>query len=210
LNRCRRRTLTFTPEVQNTKQAKFLYFGSRWRSLRQIQFGENELVSLSELPEEYISDLESGGLHPALLDVATGSAMFAISGYEKTQDLYVPILYQRLSVYGALPRRCYAHITWTADNNIQDEIVTFDLTLLDEHGSVVASASEFVLRRVKDITTFYHEGAEVDHDGQRPIPASFAARKKRRLQPLRGSPRSSAFWEPNFVRRLLSLQSPCG
>ncbi len=176
LRRCSRSTLTFSSDVQNTKQAKFLYFGPRWRSLRRIHFGERELISFSELPEEFTSDLESVGLHPALLDVATGSAMFAISGYEKTEDLYVPILYQRLRVYGALPRHCYAHITWTTDNNIQDEIVTFDLTLLDERGAVLATANEFVLRRVTDIAMFYHEGTETDFDRQRPIPVSFESK----------------------------------
>jgi len=142
------RQLTFGPNEQNEKQARHIEFGPRWRCLRQIHLGANEAVSSLELPEEYAADLETYRLHPALLDAATGSAIFTIPGYDQSDDLYVPVSYRSIRVFGDLPRRVWCHIRWPETNHAEKEVATFDFTIADECGLVVAEIQEFTLRRL--------------------------------------------------------------
>ncbi|HXF27576.1 MAG TPA: SDR family NAD(P)-dependent oxidoreductase, partial [Bryobacteraceae bacterium] len=150
---CNIRQLTFGPEAQNSKQARFIDFGPRWRCLKRIYLGDTEALSELELPEEFASDLQSFTIHPALLDAATGSAMFVIPDYELTQDLYVPVSYKRITLFAALPRKCYCHLRPAPSNTVRKELVAFDLTLMDDEGRVIAEAEEFVLMRMSSTAT---------------------------------------------------------
>ena len=133
---------------QNVTQAEHIEFGPRWRSLRRIYFGQAEAVSLTELPEPFSADLDTLRCHPALLDMATGSALFAIPDYPQTHDVYVPVSYRSFALYGALGRRCYCHIRPARSNTASGETASFDLTVINDDGVVVAEAAEFVFRRL--------------------------------------------------------------
>jgi len=148
MERATERQLTFGPNEQNEKQARHIEFGRRWRCLRQMHLGANEALSSLELAEEYAADLETYRLHPALLDAATGSAMFTIPGYDQSDDLYVPVSYRSIRVFGDLPRRLWCHIRWPQSNHAEKEVATFDFTIADERGLVVAEIQEFALRRL--------------------------------------------------------------
>jgi acyl transferase domain-containing protein len=145
---CRERELSFGPGAQNSKQARHIDFGPRWRCLRRIHFGIGQAVSELELPAEYAPELAAYGLHPALLDAATGSALFTIPDYHLTGDLYVPVSYGRLRVYADLPRHCWCHIRWPQGNTVEKEPARFDITIVDERGAVIAEIEEFTLRRL--------------------------------------------------------------
>ena len=133
---------------QNVTQAEHIEFGPRWRSLRRIYFGQAEAVSLTELPEPFSADLDTLRCHPALLDMATGSALYAIPDYPQTHDVYVPVSYRSIALYGALGRRCYCHIRPARSNTASGETASFDLTVINDDGVVVAEVAEFVLRRL--------------------------------------------------------------
>jgi len=143
-----RSQLNFGPQEQNAKQARHIEFGPRWRCLRQMHLGTNEAVASLELPAEFAADFENYHMHPALLDVATGSAMLTIPGYDQSDALYVPVSYRRIQVFGDLPRRIWCHIRWPQSNHAEKEVVTFDFTIADEHGQVIAEIQEFTLRRL--------------------------------------------------------------
>jgi len=117
-----------------------------------MHIGASEAVSSLELAEQYAPDLVTYRFHPALLDAATGSALFTIPGYDQSDALYVPVSYRSIRVYGGLPRRVWCHIRWPESNHAEKEIVTFDLTLADERGLVIAEIQEFTLRRLRDTT----------------------------------------------------------
>src|SRR5579871_605579 len=150
LARASRGQLTFSPDEQNAKQARYIDFGPRWRCLRQIALGANEAVSSLELNQQYEADRATYRLHPALLDAATGSAMFTIPGYAESSDLYVPLSYRKIAVFADLPRRVWCHIRWPESNHASKDIVTFDITLAGENGEVVAEIQGFGLRRLSD------------------------------------------------------------
>lgn len=148
LNKCGQRVLNFEPEQYNQQQAKFIDFGPRWRCLKQIYFGENEAVSLVELPARFSSDVDAFRSHPAMLDVATGSAMLTIPEYERCQDLYIPVSYKKITLFAPLPRRFYCHIRPKPANTIRKQVAVFDMTILDESGLRLIEIEEFVLRRM--------------------------------------------------------------
>ena len=133
---------------QNVTQAEHIDFGPRWRSLRRIYFGQAEAVSLTELPETFSADLDTLRCHPALLDMATGSALYAIPDYPQTHDVYVPVSYRSIVLFGGLGRRCYCHIRPARSNTVKGETASFDLTVINDNGVVVAEVVEFVLRRL--------------------------------------------------------------
>ena len=142
------RQLTFGPHDQNPKQAAHIEFGPRWRCLRQMYLDPSEAVASLELPEEFAADLETYCVHPALLDAATGAAMLTIPGYEDSDALYVPVSYGSIQLFGDLPRRVWCHIRWPQSNHAEKEVATFDLTIADERGQVIAEIQEFTLRRL--------------------------------------------------------------
>jgi acyl transferase domain-containing protein/thioesterase domain-containing protein/NAD(P)-dependent dehydrogenase (short-subunit alcohol dehydrogenase family)/acyl carrier protein len=147
--RCRSRTLSFA-DGQNAKQQRYIDFGPHWRALKQIRIGRNEALAFCELPAEFLPELAVYRFHPALADMATGSALFLIGGYDSIDCLYVPIGYERITLYGALPGKCYSHVRSRSRVTIADPIATFDLTIADEAGNVIAEIENFSLRQVRD------------------------------------------------------------
>ena len=55
-------------------------------------------------------DVEKWSIHPALLDLATGSALYLLEGYEDSAALYLPLSYKGITFYRPLPTWFYSHI----------------------------------------------------------------------------------------------------
>ena len=91
-------------------------------------------------------------LHPALLDMATGSAMFLIKGNEATGYLYVPISYGSISISGQLPASCYAYVRSKTGASIESPIATFDISILDREGNGVVEIGDFSVRQIRDVS----------------------------------------------------------
>jgi acyl transferase domain-containing protein/thioesterase domain-containing protein/acyl carrier protein len=53
------------------KQHERMRFGPRWRTLRAVHVGSDEVLATLELHADFVADLQTFGLHPALLDIAT-------------------------------------------------------------------------------------------------------------------------------------------
>jgi acyl carrier protein len=147
--RCKSRALSF-PDGQNAKQQRYIDFGPHWRSLKQIWLGRNEALACCELPAEFLAELAAYRFHPALADMATGSALFLIGGYDSIDCLYVPIGYERITLYSPLPGKCYSHIRSRSGVTIEDPIATFDLTIADQAGNVIAEIENFSMRQIRD------------------------------------------------------------
>ncbi|MAT96289.1 MAG: hypothetical protein CL608_04030 [Anaerolineaceae bacterium] len=146
--RCTLREVRFGPMEQETKQETFLNFGPRWKNLRQVCYGENEVLAMLELPEEFNSDLDSFTLHPALMDLATSAGLPLVDGYETSDDFYVPLSYKKVQVHGRLPRRIYSHVRHNKDGRNHQEVPAFDVTIMDENGRSLVEINEFMLKRV--------------------------------------------------------------
>ncbi|VAW36163.1 Polyketide synthase modules and related proteins [hydrothermal vent metagenome] len=146
--RCTVRELNFGLMEQETKQEAYLDFGPRWKNLRQVCYGENEVLAMLELPEQFSDDLDSFTLHPALMDLATSAGLPLVEGYETSKDFYVPLSYKKVQVHGRLPRRIYSHVRHNKDGRNHQEVPAFDVTIMDENGRSLVEINEFMLKRV--------------------------------------------------------------
>ena len=133
-------------------QERHITFGPRWRNLKRVWLGANEVLSLLELPGEFAPEVHTYRLHPALLDMATGSAMLLIKGNEAAGYLYVPISYGNISIAAALPATCYAYVRGRSLVSIEDPIATFDVTILDQDGNAIIDIRDFSVRQIRDLS----------------------------------------------------------
>ncbi len=145
--RCSRRRIDFD-EGHRTRQEKYFDFGPRWRNLQKLYVGDGEALAELQLGREFLGDLESWTMHPALLDLATGAALYLIKGYEDSDALYVPLSYRRITVYRPLPATIYSHIRSASENTKDREAAVFDITLLDAAGRVLAEIDGFTMRHI--------------------------------------------------------------
>ncbi|GAB4262774.1 MAG: type I polyketide synthase [Candidatus Promineifilaceae bacterium] len=146
--RCQKRTVTFAPGEQETRQEAFLAFGPRWKNLRQIHFGDGEALALLELPETFADDLARFGLHPALMDLATSFGLPLLAGYEEGDLFYVPLSYKRVLAYRPLSRRIYSYARPHGEASVENEVPTFDVVITDEDGRVLVEIDQFMMKRV--------------------------------------------------------------
>ena len=150
--RCSSRTLGLDHPVRNEAQERYIDFGPRWRNLKTVWLGRDEALSVLELPAEFATEADTYRLHPAMLDMATGSAMFLIKGNEAAGYLYVPISYGSISISGPLPASCYSYIRGKAGTSIDSPIATFDISILDRDGNVIVEIRDFSVRQIRDVS----------------------------------------------------------
>ena len=147
--RCRKREYVFD-EHNRTRQERQFDFGPRWRSLWRLHVGEGEGLAEIELDKRFSSDVATLRQHPALLDMATGAALYLTEDYENCDDLFLPISYRRMCVYRTFPARVYSHIRARQDSRSRGEVETFDITVFDEQNQVLAEIEGFAMRRIAD------------------------------------------------------------
>jgi acyl transferase domain-containing protein/thioesterase domain-containing protein len=135
-------------EQHRTRQERYFNFGPRWRNLKTLHIGEREALAELQLGQPFAHEIEAWPAHPALLDLATGSALYLIQGYEESEALYLPMSYKRITLYRPLPARFYSHIRCPQKNTAQGEIAVFNFTFLDADGQVLGEVDEYVLRRM--------------------------------------------------------------
>ena len=149
--RCSFRTLGLVHPARNEVQERYIEFGPRWRNLKSVWLGDGEALSLLELPAEFAAEVETYRLHPALLDMATGSAMFLIKGNDAAGYLYVPISYNSIRISGRLPAMCFAHVRSKTRASIESPIATFDVSIMDRDGNTIVEIDDFSVRQIRDV-----------------------------------------------------------
>jgi len=130
----------------------FMAFGPRWANIQRTRYGAGEAIVELNLNSAFAGDLGEYKLHPAMLDMATGGAQALIPGIDLSRDFYVPLGYERVRVFGAMPAHVFSHVRCTAD--VGTGLAYFDVTLADEAGKVFADISRFTMRRVDASTAF--------------------------------------------------------
>ncbi len=173
----RTRCAALVPLRDGRLEQPFMDFGPRWGSLRRLAFGAGEALAEVELAEHFASDLSGHVLHPALLDLATGTAQALKPGVDPRRDFFVPFSYARILVRGSLPRRFFSHVRLQPDGSA-DEIV-FDANLFDDVGRELVAIEGYRLRRVR-------EGGLARRRGGRHAPAALIAAAREGILPDEG------------------------
>lgn len=127
-----------------TISEEFISFGKRWRTLKCLYLGKNEGVVKAELDNQFTDELNIYQLHPALLDVVTGSARLAFKGN------YLPFSYEKLIVKRPLSNKIYGHITFKNDYSILNEIISCDIDIYDDAGVELVKITNFSMRLVRE------------------------------------------------------------
>jgi acyl transferase domain-containing protein len=131
-------------------QAEHVHFGPRWQNVRRIRLGAAEALVTIELADRHHEDLARYGLHPAMLDMATGGAHCLIPGHDPMRDLYVPFSYGRVRVYRRFPPTILSHVRYRIDEESLGGTACFDVSIMDEAGNLLVDVSDYVVRRVAD------------------------------------------------------------
>ncbi|MET0460458.1 MAG: thioesterase domain-containing protein, partial [Ilumatobacteraceae bacterium] len=124
----------------------FMEFGPRWGCLRSVEYGDGEALVTTVVPDEFVPELASMWLHPAVLDVATGSAQALIPGFAPTEMFYVPFSYGRVLARGPVPANAVSHVRLRAAS--AHDLAVFDITIVDGSGRAVIDLEGFTMRRV--------------------------------------------------------------
>jgi acyl carrier protein len=117
-----------------------LAFGPRWSSARHTHVGHGEELTRIEANETVAAELGRWGLHPALLDEATAT------GWTEEGRRYLPLGYGSITVRQPLTSRFWSHLR-RHDTGTMD-IVTCDITLLNDSGRELVSITDFTMRQV--------------------------------------------------------------
>lgn len=136
--------------------------GPRWNNLKKVLIGEDWVWAYLELPDQYRNDLREYGLHPSMLDTAVNIGIRSAG-----EGLYLPFSYKRFLFSGVMPPKFYSYLRKKSGNNANKEIVAFDVTLVDESGSVFAEIEDYLIKKVPERElkigelagegSFYHE-----------------------------------------------------
>jgi len=154
--RCCEREIVFD-EQQRMRQERHLVFGLRWRSLRRLFLGKGEALAEIELDEKLAGDISTLRIHPALLDLATGAAVYLTADYEHSDDLFLPVSYKHFRLFHPLPAKLFSHIRARQNRPDRSEVEIFDITLFDEQWSVLAEIEGYSVRRIADPVKALHE-----------------------------------------------------
>lgn len=133
---------------EKLKQEDVLLFGPRWKNIKTVHLGEGEAFGEFELQDDFVTDLDAFGYHPAIMDMATGFALPLIPGFESSDGLYAPLSYKSIRTHRAVPARVFSHATYNG-NGGGAEVAPFDITLFDESGNVIVEITEFVMRHTQ-------------------------------------------------------------
>ena len=145
-----------------------LAFGPRWRNVQRVRYGTGEALAAIELPHEFAGDLEEMTLHPAILDMATGSAQSLVADGAGPDSFYVPFSYGKVRIYRPLPAKVFSHIRLQDRSGANQKSIVFDVTIIDQDGNVVAEVSKFSMRALPTSLTLATPGGEAYRNGSTP------------------------------------------
>ncbi len=119
-------------------------FGPRWHSLKEVNHGTNEAMAKVELDNNLIEDLTEYYLHPALLDNAINATM------QDNDGTYLPLNYKSFKLFGSTPSIFYSNIRKKSNDSGSKETITYDVTLMDPMGKVIAEITDYTIKRVTE------------------------------------------------------------
>ena len=140
LDAIRQRCSLAVRDGAQTHGSGLLAFGPRWSSARHTHVGHGEELTRIEANQTVEAELSGWGLHPALLDEATAT------GWTEDGRRYLPLGYGSITVRQPLTSRFWSHLR-RHDTGATD-IVTCDITLLDDSGRELVSITDFAMRQV--------------------------------------------------------------
>ncbi len=143
-------TEQLTPQIcYRTFQSFGLLYGPAFQGISELYYNNQEVLAKIEIPG--LDESNSGFyLHPGVLDSALQASLCLIFETLKgTSTPYLPFELKELEIFEIpLPDTIYVHVTFS-NNSLLDEMVKYDISLLNHQGETVVSLKELAIRQMR-------------------------------------------------------------
>lgn len=120
--------------------------GPRWQVEKALWVGSEDAVTMAEIDKEFAYELERYYFYPSMFDAAVNCSS-ALNG----KTFCLPYYYGSLRIYGKMPERIYSHTVKNAKSSSEDgEINVFDVVIFDENGNVIATVSDYAMKKTNE------------------------------------------------------------
>lgn len=128
----------------------WLALSGRWESILQVDANETEALIQLELSAPHTEDLHHYIFHPALADLATGvaNALWLHAEEGASQKRFLPMGYQQLTVFEALPAQLRAYVRVNGIRSRDEDVISLDIQLLGDGNIPLAEVNGFSVRRI--------------------------------------------------------------
>lgn len=138
-------TTVFSKSRGQKVSEEFISFGGRWRSLDEYTVSQKERLAHAVLSNEFAADFKNNILlHPALLDVATGTLRLTTKGN------YLPFSYKSLTMYKPLAEEIYSHIIFDESDGQSSDMISCNVEIFDKEGELLVDVVGFTMKKVSD------------------------------------------------------------
>ncbi|MEI8007607.1 MAG: acyltransferase domain-containing protein, partial [Bacteroidota bacterium] len=124
-------------ELTNEEGRPVLNYDERWDCKRNNYHNGKEFLIEIGLREEFHQDLDHFSFHPAMIDVATSSAIPLVN-----PEFYLPFSYRDIRAYRALPAHFWCYSVLDTDWKKEDGEMKFRVGLYDTEGKLLASIGQ--------------------------------------------------------------------
>lgn len=139
-NRCN--DMYHVPSEENYNDLSMMWFGPRWRNIVCVYIGKNETLTHIELAKEYVKELESFILQPALLDNALSTYII------QEGSAYLPFSCKSIKIFKKIPGKFYSHVRAKEELKENAEILIYDVTLIGMDGEVLVEIEGSTRKKV--------------------------------------------------------------
>ncbi len=126
---------------------KVIDCGDHWQVFSQINIGKKQGLAHLSLSDEFKHEAQQFGIHPALMDCATAF----LSPFIK-QDFYLPLFYKSIKYFRPLTAECYSHSRLVQEDEQQQGVLNFDISVYDPAGQLLMSIDGFSMRQANGLS----------------------------------------------------------
>ncbi|GAA4727279.1 type I polyketide synthase [Phytohabitans rumicis] len=130
-------------DLTGVESAGIVSFGDHWHNVGVVRVGEMREIAALTLKDEFRVECGQYTLHPALLDDAVSNSQYLPI---EAEARYLPFAYERVTVLAPLPPRLHSYIRHL--DSADGEIITSDVTLVDDDGRELVRIDGYSIRRV--------------------------------------------------------------
>ena len=121
----------------------FVSTGPRWNCVNKLYYGKDYTLVEMQLQNRFEDDLIRFPFHPAMVDCAANLGKGRYS-----QDEYLPFRYEKIQIFGDLPKKIYSLLELKTDLNKSKELLEFDVTITDENGKILMRMYNYAIKKV--------------------------------------------------------------
>jgi acyl transferase domain-containing protein/NADPH:quinone reductase-like Zn-dependent oxidoreductase len=140
-------------------------YGPGFRTIERLWHGPGQGLGLLRVDARLSGQGRDYWMHPSLLDgclQVMGAPLMLGAEATTAGELYLPIEFGKLSVFGPLGARCWCHARILNESAGKSETITADLRVMDEQGRLLAAIDGLIAKRAASHTMQRHSQKQID------------------------------------------------